>query len=73
MALPNYLKARVPVPSTLNINAWRSMLADYPDVQLVDHLEFGWPLDYSSIKPPTPTFRNHANATDLAEHVTPFM
>ena len=49
------------------------MLTNYPDVQLVDQLEFGWPLDYSSIKPPTPTFRNHANASDLVEHVAPFI
>ena len=30
-ALPNFLHARVPLPSGLNIPRWRSLLADYPD------------------------------------------
>lgn len=38
--LPNYLEARIPGP---NIYAWMLRLAEYPDVSLVDHLEFGWP------------------------------
>ena len=28
---PNYLVARVPVPSTLNISTWRELLQDYED------------------------------------------
>ena len=31
----------------LNIKAWRELLADYPDVTLVEPLEFGWPIDYT--------------------------
>lgn len=36
----NFLGARLPVPSSLNIPLWRSRLQDYPDY---DFLEFGWP------------------------------
>ena len=57
--LPNYLEAKVPVPSGLNINEWRVSLADFPDVSLVDHLEFGWPLDFTANSPPFPTLDNH--------------
>ena len=51
--LPNFMDARVPVPSGVNIAAWRECLLEYPDVSLVDHLEFGWPLDYTAAGPPT--------------------
>ena len=56
--MPNYIKAKVPVPSSLNINAWRTRLAKYSDESLVDHLEFGWPLDYTAPAPPTPIYCN---------------
>ena len=46
-AIPNYLLARLHVPSSLNIDSWCSMLQDYPDLLLIDHLEFRWPLDYA--------------------------
>ena len=52
---------------------WRSILADYPNLQLVDHLEFGWPLDYVFNTPPKSTLRNHANALNIKEHVASFV
>ena len=58
IGLPNYLKARCPVSSGLLIPAWRMMLADFPDTQLVDFLQFGLPLDYTSSVIPTPTLIN---------------
>ena len=60
-AVPNYLAAKIPIPPALKIEAWRAMLQDYPDIQLIDHLKFGWPLDYYAIvSPPVPTYINHA-------------
>ena len=52
--LPNYMEAKIPIPSGLSISMWRYLLTDYPDVNLVEHLEYGWPLDYTKNKPPTP-------------------
>ena len=49
------------------------MLANYPDLQLVDHLEFGWPIDYTASIPSVPTLRNHSGSTDVADHVAPFV
>ena len=45
----NYKGARIPVPSGLNIKAWRHILRDYDIVNLVKYLEFRFPLgvDYS--------------------------
>ena len=41
---PNYLVARVPVPSALNISTWGKLLQDYEDSVVCDFLEFGWPV-----------------------------
>ena len=57
--LPNFIKARIPVPSALNIPAWRTLLKDYHDTTLVDLLCYGWPADYTADYPPTPTYKNH--------------
>ena len=52
--LPNYMEAKIPIPSGLNIKAWRDLLVNYPDEALVDHLEYDWPIDYTKPTPPTP-------------------
>ena len=46
---PNYKGARIPVFSGLNIKAWRQVLCNYDIPNLVEYLEFGFPLgvDYS--------------------------
>ena len=47
--LPNYMGIRVPVTTNLNIAIWRCFLVDYWDDQLVDLLEFGFPLDFDDL------------------------
>ena len=49
---PNYLVARVPVPSTLNISKWCELLQDYGDSVVCDFLEFGWPVGFMRSKLP---------------------
>ena len=49
------------------------MLEDFPDTTLVDLLEFGWPIDYTSLKVPTPTFRNHSRSADDDLHINKFI
>ena len=72
-ALPNYMEARIPIPSGLNIPAWRELLAGYHDNTIVDYLEFGWPADYTGHTPPTATSGNHkedpAHTTALNNYV----
>ena len=63
-ALPNHMSAKISIPSGLNIAAWRSMLVGYHDKRLVDYLEYGWPVDYTAVAPPTTSDSNHTE--DLA-------
>ena len=58
-ALPNYLKARIPIKSGLNIEVWRRLLRGYHDKKVVDFLEFGWPVDFTALLPPTTATENH--------------
>ena len=58
-ALPNHLSAKIPIPSGLNIPAWRSMLVGYHDKKVVDYLEYGWPADYTASTPPITSDTNH--------------
>ena len=59
----NFAGARTPVPSGLNIAAWRQYLADYTDPYLVDFLEFGWPINFDRDQPLVSTPHNHPSAT----------
>ena len=41
---PNYISARIQVPTELNIANWRAICGNYKDQLLLDYLEFGFPL-----------------------------
>ena len=72
-ALPNYLEVHIPVPPGLIIPAWRNLLTDFPDMILVDHLEFGWSLDYTAMRTPVPMLDNHTPAADSDIHIHTFI
>ena len=42
--LPNYKRARFPIHSNLNIQAWERLLENSPNKRLLDYLKFGFPL-----------------------------
>lgn len=69
----NYLEARIPVPSGMNIAAWRTLLHDYSDYQLCDFLEFGWPVNYSLPHPPQGRQQNHNTANAYPSHVRQYL
>ena len=46
--LPNYKFARFPVPSSLNLDAWRHHLKDYHDQRLLQYLTYGFPLSINN-------------------------
>ena len=71
--MPNCLQAHIPLSSGLNIPTWRSLLADFPDTLLVDHLEFGWSLDYTAKVIPNHTCKNHSVTADLDFHILKFI
>ena len=72
-SLPNYLDARLPIPSGLNIPAWTELLIDYHDDQQVDFLNFGWPVDYTKPTPPTPTYTNHERDPVMLRYIEKFI
>ena len=61
---PNYLSARLRVPSGLRIDNWRARLQDYHDKIVCDFIEFGWPIGYEKSVFPSRTSRNHRGALD---------
>jgi len=74
--LPNFIGARRPVNSNLNIHTWRTLLENYEHRHIVDYLEFGWPINIQSesyIPPSVLHPRNHKSATLYASHVDQFI
>ena len=68
--LPNYLGARIPVPTQLNIHAWETMLQGYWDEQLLESLKFGFPLGFNRTCTLKHDKGNHRSAVLFPEHVT---
>ena len=71
--LPNYLGARLPVIHQLNIKAWREVEHHISDTQLVDFLEYGFPVGYTSSEPPTTKLPNHSSAASEPRHVEKYL
>lgn len=71
--LPNFLGARVPIQSGLNIQAWRERLTSYHDREICVFLEYGWPVGYHAVTPPTSTSRNHPSALAHPDHIAKFI
>lgn len=72
-ALPNFLGARLPVASGLNINQWKTALVAYHDTELCSMLEFGWPVGFLNEKPPVSVPTNHKSAVDNPSHIQRFI
>ena len=70
---PNFLGARIPVVSKLNIDIWKFYLHEYWDQQLVDLLEFGFPLDFDKNTVLVSTEDNHASARHFSSHVQTYI
>ena len=69
----NFLRCRVPVKSQLNVPAWIEMLKGYWDVQLVELLKFGFPLDYNRSFNLSSEHDNHSYAIQYPSHVDAYL
>ena len=71
---PNYMAARIPVKSGLNLEAWEDCLRDYPDKRLFQYLKFGFPL---SLKDPEELSNtqvvNHYSALQYLDQVIQYL
>ena len=70
---PNYLVARVPVASTLNISTWCELLQDYVDRVVCEFLEFGWPVGFMPTTLHVFDLWTHRGALLFSEQVTAYL
>ena len=70
---PNYMESRLPVPSQLNVDIWKSLLTEYWDQQLLQLLEFGFPLDFNRNCPLRCDNENHSPAIEYPNDVEAYI
>ena len=56
----NAFGCKIEMPSKLNIDKWCHYLADYPDKEICDFLQYGWPINYTSQTEPAIRICNHS-------------
>ena len=70
---PNYMEARLPVNSQLKVDAWKSHLQGYWDEQLLQLIEFGFPLDFNRNCPLNNESGNHKSATEFPNDIDSYI
>ena len=73
MGTPNYLGARIPLSHTgLNIQKWHELLVDYPNREIVQFLEFGFPLGLQPNPVLESSLKNHSSSYQYYDFVDEF-
>ena len=70
---PNYMEARLPVKLQLKVDAWKPHLQGYWDEQLLQLIEFGFPLDFNWNCPVNHETGNHKSATEFPNDVDAYI
>ena len=70
---PNYMEAMLPVKSQLNVSEWKLRLTNYWDQQLLQLLEFGFPLDFNRNCPLRREGTNHSSAIEHPSDVDAYI
>ena len=70
---PNFMAARLPVKSQLNVKAWKMNLTKYWDQQLLQLLEFGFPLHFNRNCPLRHEQGNHKSATEFPTDIDAYI
>ena len=70
---PNFLSARTPVRSQLNVDAWQKHLVNYWDDQLIHLIKYGFPLDFNRDCHLKREKQNHASATKYPDDNTAYL
>ena len=71
--VPNFWGLRIPVKTQLNIAAWHFYLRDYFGQQLLDLIEFGFPLDFDRSCSLGSSHNNHTSANRYPAHVEGYL
>ena len=70
----NYCGARISLVHTnFNLPTWKSLLADYPRKELVDFLEFGFPIGLDPDGITEPSLKNHSSSYMFYSHLDKFI
>ena len=69
----NYMGSRIPVKSQLNMAAWKAELKEYQDQQLLQLIEFRFPLDFNSQCPLNFEGENHASALEYPADIEAYI
>ena len=70
---PNFLQARIPIQSQLNVKAWEKALGDYWNRQLLELVKFGFPLDFNRACTLGQYTGNHSSANDFPKDIEAFL
>ena len=70
---PNFLQARIPIQSQLNVQQWEKALVGYWDRQLLDLLKYGFPLDFNRSCDLGQYTGNHSSATDFPKDIEAYL
>ena len=72
-SLPNYLGARIPVLSQRRPDRWRFHLKQFWDKQIVDLIQYGFPLDFDRTCQLQSTEINHTSALQNLDHIESYI
>ena len=67
------MQLRIPVNSQLKVEAWKKYLHAYWDRQLIDLIQYGFPLDFDRKCTLKSTYINHASALNHSDHVVDYI
>ena len=70
---PNFMQARIPVKSQLNVEVWEKLLKNYWDQQLLQLLRFCFPLDFNRNRQLHCDGGNHSSATEYPKDVDAYI
>ena len=65
--------ARIPVDNQLNVEEWKRLLENYWDQQLLQFLEFGFPVGFNRNCPLYHSIENHKSAVDHPKDVETYL
>lgn len=70
---PDAFTSKIPVPSALNIPEWCLRLHDYPNTELCNFLQFGWPVGFTAPHLPLSSHQDHGSAFSSPQIIDSFL
>ena len=71
--LPNFQGCRIPVFSKFNTQYLRQMGVDYVDKEIIEFLEFGFPISFHGSNPDRTSCTNHRGARDFPSDIEEYL